>query len=106
MTSYSRYFNLKYKRSGALFETRYKASRIEQDIYLEHISRYIHLNPRYWFRYPYSSLPYYFNDRPNWFQPARIETMFANRAAYITFLKDYEGQKAALEEVKYSLADR
>src|SRR3989344_6464753 len=59
MTSYSRYFNLKYKRTGRLFETSYKAVRISQQSYLEHISRYIHLNPRYWKNYAYSSLKYY-----------------------------------------------
>lgn len=105
MTSYSRYFNLKYKRSGALFETRYKASLIEQDAYLEQISRYIHLNPRYWLRYVYSSLKFYFSDHPAWLQPGRIEAMFASRTEYVAFLKDYEQEKELLEEVKYSLAD-
>lgn len=105
MTSYSRYFNLKYSRSGALFESRYKASRINQDNYLEHISRYIHLNPRYWQRYRYSSLRYYFADRPEWLQPGKVEAIFSDGSEYMQFLKDYEGQKAALEEVKYSLAD-
>jgi REP element-mobilizing transposase RayT len=105
MTSYSRYYNLRHKTSGALFESRYKASHIENDAYLGHISRYIHLNPRYWQRYPYSSLRYYFAERPAWLQPDRIEAMFASRADYIAFLKDYEQTKESLEEVKYSLAD-
>jgi putative transposase len=48
MTSYSRYFNKKYNRSGPLFESRYKSSRISDDAYLMHISRYIHLNPKRW----------------------------------------------------------
>jgi putative transposase len=59
LTSYSMYFNKKYKRSGPLFESRYKASMISDDAYLEHVSRYIHLNPRLWQHYDYSSLPYY-----------------------------------------------
>jgi len=59
MTSYGRYFNLKYKRTGPVFESRYKAAQITSQGYLEHISRYIHLNPRYWERYAYSSLKYY-----------------------------------------------
>src|SRR5690606_15236868 len=42
MTSYSRYFNTKYERSGPLFESRYRASRISSDPYLMHVSRYIH----------------------------------------------------------------
>jgi hypothetical protein len=29
-----------------LFESRYRASMITDDAYLQHITRYIHLNPR------------------------------------------------------------
>jgi REP element-mobilizing transposase RayT len=105
MTSYSRYFNLKYRRSGALFESRYKASLISEDSYLDHISRYIHLNPRYWQKYKYSSLAGYFVDRPEWLQPEQIEILFASRNAYINFLRDYQEQKDMLEEIKHSLAD-
>lgn len=107
LTSYSRYYNLKYKRTGALFEGRYKASLISDDSYLVHISRYIHLNPRYWQNYKYSSLGYYFNskDKPNYFKPAKIELMFNDRQEYIQFHKDYEDEKEMLDELKYELAD-
>ena len=44
-TSYSMYFNDKYKRVGSLFQGRYKAVLVENDDYLLHLSRYIHLNP-------------------------------------------------------------
>lgn len=44
-TSYVMYFNRKYKRVGALFQNVYKAARIQDDFYLLHLSRYIHLNP-------------------------------------------------------------
>lgn len=42
---YANAFNIKYKRSGALFQGRFKAIHIKSDIYLTHLSRYIHLNP-------------------------------------------------------------
>jgi len=42
MTSYSKYFNLKYHHVGSVFESRYKAKRIGNDSYLTHISRYIY----------------------------------------------------------------
>lgn len=44
-SSYTNYVNRKMKRSGHLFQGRYKAILIDQDIYLLELSRYIHLNP-------------------------------------------------------------
>lgn len=41
---YSKYFNIKYKRSGTLFEGRFKAKLIDTDDYLLHLSAYINLN--------------------------------------------------------------
>lgn len=45
MNSYVKYFNLKHKRVGGLFQGKFKAVRIEKDPYLLHLTRYIHLNP-------------------------------------------------------------
>jgi REP element-mobilizing transposase RayT len=42
--SYTNYFNIKRKRSGHLFQSRYKAILIEADEYAKELSRYIHLN--------------------------------------------------------------
>ncbi len=42
---YAMYFNQKYKRIGGLFQGRFKAIMIDNDEYLIHLSRYIHLNP-------------------------------------------------------------
>ncbi len=106
LSSYSRYFNLKYKRSGPLFESRYKASKISQQSYLEHISRYIHLNPRYWLNYPYSSLKFYLeNADAEWVQIDKIKFLFKNKEEYLIFLKDYEDQKIMLSEIKHELAN-
>jgi len=44
-TGYAMYFNEKYKRTGSLFENRYKAILIDSDSYFLHLTRYIHLNP-------------------------------------------------------------
>lgn len=43
--NYSRYFNMKYKRSGHLFEGPFKAKHVDREEYFTHASRYIHLNP-------------------------------------------------------------
>ena len=44
-TSYSKYFNTKYNRTGGLFETNFKSSYINTDPYSKYIFSYIHLNP-------------------------------------------------------------
>jgi putative transposase len=43
--AYTNYFNAKRKRSGHLFQGRYKAILVEADEYATELSRYIHLNP-------------------------------------------------------------
>lgn len=106
MTSYTRYFNKKYNFTGALLESRYKASLISNDSYLQHITRYIHLNPKNWQNYPYSSLPYYLgNNHADWVKPGRVIEMFSNPAEYLEFVKDYEDNKKMLDELKYELAN-
>ncbi len=42
---YAAYFNRRRRRSGHLFQGRFKAVVIDADEYLKHLSRYIHLNP-------------------------------------------------------------
>ncbi|MDA2922906.1 transposase, partial [Patescibacteria group bacterium AH-259-L07] len=42
---YVNYFNIKYERVGSLFQGRYQAIHIDNENYLLHLSRYIHLNP-------------------------------------------------------------
>lgn len=69
-TGYTKYFNNKYDRTGALFEATYKAVLIEDDRQFLHSTRYVHLNQLDLFseredrveklvEYPWSSLRYY-----------------------------------------------
>lgn len=44
-TAYSMYFNEAYKRTGGLFEGKFKSIHIENDNQLKYIFSYIHLNP-------------------------------------------------------------
>jgi hypothetical protein len=106
LTSYSMYFNKKYKRTGPLFESRYKASLISEDNYLEHVTRYIHLNPRDWRHYEYSSLPYYLHQiTDDWIRPERITSRFTTPQQYLTFVEDYVEAKEMLDILKHELAD-
>src|SRR5262245_61655407 len=43
--SYTQYYNRRYKKSGHLFQGRYKAIICDKDSYLLELVRYIHLNP-------------------------------------------------------------
>lgn len=43
--SYTGFYNRKYKRSGHLYQGRYKSILVDKDEYLSIVSRYIHLNP-------------------------------------------------------------
>jgi putative transposase len=61
-SAYAKYFNIKYKRAGHLFESKFKAVHVTSNTQLLHLSAYIHKNPRdlsSWrhnlLAYPYSS---------------------------------------------------
>ena len=45
LNSYTRYFNLKMRRKGPLWEGRFKSVLVQTDEQLLHLTRYIHLNP-------------------------------------------------------------
>ena len=69
-SSYTTSFNLKRKRSGHLFQGRFKAILVEAENYLLELSRHLHLNPiragivKLPEQYPYSSYSaYVFSDR-------------------------------------------
>lgn len=105
ITSYTIYFNKKYRRTGPLFQDRFKASLITKDTYLLHISRYIHLNPHDYINWEFSSLLYYAGKKKaGWVNPDRIMEFFEGDN-YFAFIKDYEEQKLMLDELKHELAN-
>lgn len=104
--AYTTYFNVKRKRSGHLFQGRYKAILVEVDEYAKELSRYIHLNP---VRagivdrpedYEWSSYQSYIGENvaPKWLKTDFIHRYFANEIAvaqkkYRTFVDDLLGQE-------------
>ena len=44
-TAYSMYYNKKYKRTGGLFEGKFKTQHVKTDRHLKYLFSYIHLNP-------------------------------------------------------------
>ena len=98
-TAYVGYFNKKYERVGPLFQSRYRSKLIVDDAYYAHITRYIHLNPKQWRTWKYSSLGNYLGDRgSNWLSPTRgLESVDGD---YLTFLEDYSRDEREIDDVK------
>ncbi len=44
-TAYAKYFNVKYERTGPLFEGRYRMVHVTRQAHFEYLPYYIHLNP-------------------------------------------------------------
>jgi putative transposase len=76
--SYTGYFNRRHRRTGHLYQGRYRSLLVDKDAYLTVLSRYLHLNPvrirtlekrplsdqmKYLTAYPWSSLPGYLSRR-------------------------------------------
>ena len=94
--SYAKYFNIKYKRSGHLFGSRYHKKLIDSNDYLLHLSAYIHRNPREikrWrnkeINYPWSSYQDYaiLNRWKKLLEPTIIVDQFKNKQEYKKFVQ-------------------
>lgn len=105
-TAYGMYFNKKYRRVGPVFQQRYRAVRIDGDTQLMHITRYIHLNPRNYTDYIYSSYRYYRGDAyARWLNTGRVMGLFDySMQKYVTFVDDYKDRRDELELLKDELA--
>lgn len=102
-TAYSMYFNLRHKSQGHVFQSVYRAAHIDYEPYLAHISRYIHMNPRTWRTYKWSSILEYTGQRhTKWVHPERVTSM--SPQSYFEFLEDYQDRKDTLAIVKRELA--
>ncbi len=105
--AYTTYFNVKRKRTGHLFQGRYKAILIEADAYATELSRYIHLNPvrvgivSHPEEFVWSSYRDYTTKRstPPWLKTDFILGYFAakpveSREKYRAFVEDMLGKKS------------
>ena len=113
--SYAKYFNTKYKRMGGLFQSMFKAVRIETDEQLLHVSRYIHLNPvsAYLIEveqlkiYPWSSFPEYLNEQAREFVDTElILSFFKTRDDYQKFVFDQAEYQRELQNIKHLILER
>lgn len=109
MTAYTMYFNKKYSRTGGLYEGAFLASRITNDVYLWHVTRYIHLNPmdlvENYRDYPYSSLPYFTGQsHAAWLSSNRLVESHKDQTEYAEFVADYETMHQDMKLLKNLLA--
>ena len=108
--SYTRYFNTKNQRDGPLFLDQFKATRIETEEQLLHLSRYIHLNPYSSFvvktlsvleNYSWSSLPDFLGRREGFCRKDLILSFFKKTEDYKNFVFDQADYQRKLESVKH-----
>lgn len=110
MTSYSLYFNKKYARVGTLFQNHFLASRITDESYFWHISRYVHLNPveitgGQYADYPFSSYEYFMgNKSAEWVHPEYFVETEADRVQYRRFMDDYVERRDLLKAIEHQMA--
>lgn len=110
--SYTRYFNIKNKRIGPLFQGAFKAVRVETDEQFVHVSRYIHLNPyssavidsfEKLEKYPWSSFREYlqYNQGRKISFPEEVLNLFQNPQEYRKFIFDQADYQRELEKIKH-----
>lgn len=107
--SYTRYFNIKRKRVGDLFEGVFKAVLIETDEQLIHLSRYIHLNPlvsyvvndKEFLAYPWTSLRDYLGEDSGLVETKTILDFFKIKGEYKQFVLDQVEYAKKLEAIKH-----
>jgi len=112
--SYTRYFNIKNKRVGPLFQGIFKAKRIETDQQLIHVNRYIHINPvvsciikeSALDSYLWTSLPEYLgNSDRNICETETILNYFSSKKAFWKFTHDLIDYGKRLEAIKHLIIE-
>src|SRR3989338_7861592 len=109
--SYTKYFNIKYTRVGALLQGVFKAVRIETDAQLIHVSRYIHLNPVVSGlimkpeEYQWSSYPEYITQNPFFCSINEIMSLFKSPQKYREFVEAQIDYGTTLEILKHQTID-
>ncbi len=110
--SYTKAYNKLYKRSGTLFEARYKAKHVDSDAYLLHLCRYIHANPvkdsivadvAEW---PYSNYHEWLEQRNGKLvDQTFVAANFPSRSAYADFVHDYVKYRQLPDTVAKHIAE-
>jgi putative transposase len=87
LSQYTKYYNNKYKRSGPLFDSRFKDKLVDSDHYFEHLVGYIWNNPIKLINPKYKSIDLFYGKN----KLSEKEKSFAINYSYKLFPKDYLG---------------
>ena len=109
--SYTQYFNLKHRKTGHLFEGRYKAIICQKDQYLLELIRYIHLNPvragmvKSPEQYRHSGHDVYLRGKPTEIiDPAKVLGLIGGERGYRKFV--FEGLNDGHKDEYYTVEDQ
>lgn len=112
--AYAKYINLKNRRAGPLFQSRFRAVRVSTDDVFLHISRYIHLNPGTAYlvkaenldSYGWSSCPEYFGHRrPRFTNTEEILEMSGGIDNYRGFVLNQLDYQRKMDQIKHLLLE-
>lgn len=112
--AYAKFYNIKNRRGGPLFQSRFSAIRIETDEIFLHVSRYIHLNPCTSFmvkvddlaKYEWSSYPDYIEPNSSGFvNKSEILKMVGSPEDYKKFVLDQAEYQRKLNIIKHYLLE-
>lgn len=107
MSSFSHYFQIKYKNKGPLFCGTFKAVPIESDEQLMHLSRYHHLNPvtagmvDHPKDYHYSSFNSYMTKESDMVDTSYVLSNFSSKQQYERFVLDRKDYQKELKKIEH-----
>lgn len=109
---YSKCFNKKYDRVGALFQDQFKAAQVDSNEYLLWLSAYIHANPKVagltedLASYPYTSYPDFVNMRNETLcDMSVVREQFRDVIEYARFVESATEQISERKDVEHLLID-
>ncbi|MBI4990830.1 transposase [Candidatus Gottesmanbacteria bacterium] len=114
INSYTKYFNTKRERVGAILQGVFKAVHVGSSEQLVHLSRYIHLNPlvsfvvreKNFLSYPWSSLPDYLRGKSSLFDLEPVLGEFKSPGKYKEFILDQKDYARRLDEIKHLMLEK
>ena len=105
--AYTKYFNLKYDRTGSLFQKSFKRKRIDNEVYLKILIHYIHTNPVHhevcddFTLYKYSSYKVILRKQPTILEREKVIDLFEDEENYVFT----HNQKARVVFIKNFIQD-